>query len=226
MEKYDKQKVKIMLAAEDRQNKERQILSKESKKKAKLKLGWPLRIFVLTLSMSLLFGVLSEFVLSKSGLIIATVVIIILLIIAVVFDGIGVAVTACDGEVFKTMAEKNVRGAREALLMVKHCEKVASFSCDIVGDICSILSGSAGAAIVSKINLPSNLSAAVLIATLVSSFIASLTVFGKALGKTFAINSSASFVFKFARFISLFTSRKKRNRNDKKQKSKYRIQCK
>jgi len=219
MRQFDKGKVKILLQEEDKQNKERQI---EQSKKPHLKLGWPLKIFVLTLSMSLLFGVLSEFVLSKCGIVIAIIVIIILLVLAVLFDGIGVAVTACDGTAFKTMASQGIRGAREASIMVKHCEKVASFSCDIVGDICSILSGSAGAAITGKMALPAGTTASVLVATLVGSFIASLTVFGKALGKTYAINNSASFIFKFARFVSLFTSRKKRKRK----KSKYRIQAK
>lgn len=222
MEKYDKQKVKIMLDEQNKQNKERRESDENKKQKAKLKLGWPIKIFVLTLSMSLLFGVLSEFVLSKCGIAIAVVVIAILLVVAVVFDGIGVAVTACDNQTFNTMAAKGIRGAKEASVMVRHCEKVASFSCDIVGDICSILSGSAGAAIAGKITLPAGTTASVLVATLVGSFIASLTVFGKALGKTYAINNSASFVFKFGRVISLFTTRKKK----KNKKTKYSIKVK
>ncbi len=222
MEKYDKQKVKILLEAEDRQNKQRQVLSEANKKKTKLKLGWPLRIFVLTLSMSLLFGVLSEMVLSKSGIVVAVIVIVVLLVLAVLFDGIGVAVTACDAQAFKIMASEGVRGAKESAMLVRHCEKVASFSCDIVGDICSILSGSAGAAITGKMTLPAGTTASVLVATLVGSFIASLTVFGKALGKTYAINNSATFVFKFGKFLSLFTTHKKR----KNKKSKYSIKAK
>lgn len=222
MEKNSKQRVKILLEEANELNRSKQEKVEVKAKKSKIKLGWPLRIFVLTLSMSLLFGVLSEFVLSKCGIVIAIIVIAVLLVIAVFFDGVGVAVTACDGEAFKTMEKEGVRGARIASAMVKNCEKVASFSCDIVGDICSILSGSAGAAIVGKINMPWGTNAQVLVATLVGGFIASLTVFGKALGKTYAINNSASFVYKFARLISLFNLRKKR----KKQKSKYCIQKK
>ena len=223
MEKnFNKQRVKILLEEANEQNKARQANQGAQTKKSKLKLGWPIRIFVLTLSMSLFFGVLSEFVLSKCGIIIAIVVIAVLLVIAVLFDGVGVAVTACDGAAFKTMEKDGVRGARIASVMVKNCEKVASFSCDIVGDMCSILSGSAGAAIVGKINMPWGTNAQVLIATLVGSCIASLTVFGKALGKTYAINNSASFVYGFARVASLFVPRKRA----RKRKSKYCIQKK
>ncbi len=223
MEKgFNKQRVKILLEEANEQNKVKQEKNKAESKRAKIKLGWPLRIFVLTLSMSLLFGVLSEFVLSKCGIIIAVIVIAVLLVIAVLFDGVGVAVTACDGEAFKAMEKEGIRGARIASVMVKNCEKVASFSCDIVGDICSILSGSAGAAIVGKIDIPWGANAQVLIATLVGGFIASLTVFGKALGKTYAINNSASFVYKFARVVSLFSLRKKAKRH----KAKYCIQKK
>ena len=64
---------------------------------------------------------------------------------------LGVAVAASALEPFVAMASKRVKGSREAISLVKNAEKVSSFASDVVGDICGILSGAVGAALVIKI---------------------------------------------------------------------------
>ena len=145
---------------------------------------WPVKIFFLSLALSLVFSIGSEFVMSASGIIISSIIIILLIAIAVISDMIGVAVTACNTEPFTAMASRKVKGAREALILLKNADKVGSLCNDVLGDICGIVSGAAGASIVVRIteNLSSD-AGKILIAALISSFIAALTIFFKALGK-------------------------------------------
>ena len=49
------------------------------------------------------------------------------------------------------LAEHFMRGAKEAVWMVRNAEKVSSICNDVVGDICGIISGATGALIVAHI---------------------------------------------------------------------------
>ena len=57
---------------------------------------------------------------------------------------IGVAVTAADEKPFHSMSAQKVRGARVAITLKRNADKVGSFCNDVIGDICGIISGSAG----------------------------------------------------------------------------------
>lgn len=151
---------------------------------------WPIKIFFLSLALSLVFSIGSEFLMSKSGVVISALIIVVLIVIAVVSDMIGVAVTACSAEPFTAMASRKVRGAKEALLLLKNAEKVSSLCNDVLGDICGIVSGAAGASIVVRITASiSSETGVLLIGALVSSFIAAITVFFKAMGKKYSIDN-------------------------------------
>src|SRR5690554_1632429 len=69
---------------------------------------------------------------------------IVIIIIGVVFDIIGIAVTAASEVPFLSMASKKKRGAINAVRLIRKADQVSSFCNDVVGDICSIISGSAG----------------------------------------------------------------------------------
>ena len=71
--------------------------------------------------------------------------------LGIVFDMIGVASTSATEKEFHSMAAHRVRGAREAVWMVRNAEKVSSICNDVVGDICGIISGATGALIVAHI---------------------------------------------------------------------------
>ena len=118
--------------------------------KKNIKNSWPYKVFLLAIVLSLGFSILSEFVLGNAGIVVAVVVIVIFIALAIVTDMIGVAVTACSKEPFVAMCSKKVRGAKEGLMLIKNADKVASLCADVVGDVCGILSGAAGASIVAK----------------------------------------------------------------------------
>ena len=88
---------------------------------------------------------------------------------------------------------------------------------DVVGDICGVVSGSASAAIASKAVAHFTFSWRGVLPLVLSALVAALTVGGKAVGKSYAINSCTQIVhfagrviYMFRRFCSLFS--KKRDR--------------
>lgn len=113
------------------------------------------------------------------------------------------AVTSADEKVFHSMNSRKVRGANIAVKMVKNAEKVSNFCCDVIGDICGVVSGAASASI--SIIISNNLNTNVFITSLtVAAVVASLTIGGKALGKTFAINKSNIIIYESSKLISYF----------------------
>ena len=181
---------------------------------------WPVKIFFLSLALSLVFSIGSEFVMSASGIIISSLIIIVLIVIAVVADMIGVAVTACSVEPFTAMASRKVRGAREALVLLKNAEKVSSLCNDVLGDICGIVSGAAGASIVTRVtvNMTSN-AGLILVGALLSSFIAALTIFSKALGKKYSIDNCNKITLLVGKALSPFIGREKTDNTKSKPKT-------
>lgn len=191
---------------------------KKNKKTVK-KLGqsfwsWPIKIFLLAFALSLFFGITSEFLLSGAGVIVSILLILILIAVAVITDMIGVAVTACKVEPFTAMAARKVSGAKESLLLIKNSEKVSSLCNDVIGDVCGILSGAAGASITLKIILNNpNDSIKIIIASLISALIAGLTIFGKALGKKYAITNGDKIIIKLGKLLTLFSKKEKIQNN-------------
>ncbi len=192
---------------------------KSKDKKAGFKLrefSWSFKILFITIALSMLFGVLSEIVLKNGSLIIAIVLILILFVVGVVFDMIGVACTSCSIEPFMSMASKKEKGAKEGIALIRNADKVSSFCCDIVGDMCGILSGAAGAMIVAKLMLVSGSATEIVISALISSCIAGFVVFGKSIGKVFAVKKSSNIILLCGKFISNFNSNKKQKPKNEK----------
>ena len=92
------------------------------------------------------------------------------------------------------------KGAKEAIRLLKNANQVSSFCNDVVGDICGIVSGSTAAVIVT--HLQRDLSTtSVLISIGATALISGITIGGKALGKTVAINQCTSVVYRVARIM-------------------------
>jgi len=161
---------------------------------------------ILAISLSLSFSMLSELVLSRSTIIIAIIVIFVFITLAILTDMIGLAVASSNIEHFTAMAARKVKGSKQAIHLVKSADKVSSILNDVVGDVCGILSGAAGASIVAKIAIDNGGSfISILIPSLIAAIIAGLTIAGKALFKKVAIKHSNSITLHFARFINFFT---------------------
>jgi hypothetical protein len=187
-----------------------------AKNKKQSKYSWPIKVGVLTLALALGFGVLSEVMLSDAGIILAIAVIVIFLFISIVFDTVGVAVTSADESPFHSMAARKVPGAQESIKLLRNAERVSSICNDVIGDICGVVSGSASAAIAAQVLENFQFSWPRIITLLMSALVAGLTVGGKAIGKTFAINSCTKIVHAVGKIIwSLrnFPTYLKRNKN-------------
>jgi hypothetical protein len=131
-----------------------------------------------------------------------------IIIIGVIFDVIGISVTAADETPFHSMASKKLRGAKQSIKLLRNAPKVSSFCNDVVGDICSVVSGAAGTAIVYKLFINSkNIS---LYEVVLGALIAAFTVGGKAFAKNIGINNANYIVYKVGRTLSFFQSMKKK----------------
>lgn len=190
----------------------KQITNKVVKKKKQSRWNWPIKILVIALFLSLTISVLSEFVLGKVGVAVSVLIILFLWIFGVISDMIGVACAASTIEPFNAMCSRKVRGAKEGRFLVKNAEKVSSICNDVIGDICGIVSGAAGAVIAVKLiseNMSNSLQ--ILIAASISAVIAGLTIFGKAAMKKYAIDNSTKVILGVGKFLSLFTKRHKKS---------------
>lgn len=126
-----------------------------------------------------------------------------IIFIGIFADMIGVAATVARREALNAKAAKKIFGAKQGLFLVKHGDRVASFMCDIVGDICGTVSGAIGAAVVIRIiqNLGGSIT---LINLLIIGFISALTVGGKAFFKRYGIKKSNEIILSVGKFIAFF----------------------
>ena len=181
---------------------------KQNQKENKFKeyFGWPLIVLATSLLLSFSFSFISELALNDANIIIAILVIVVFMIISVITDIIGVAVTAADVNPFRSMSAKKIRGAKEAIILIKNADKVASIIADILGDICSILSGAAGAVVTAVlIGNSTDLVQTILIASSVSALIAGIIIFGKAIGKKIALDGCDKIVLTLGKLVNIFT---------------------
>ena len=175
---------------------------------------WPLIVLVTSLLLSFGFGFISELALSDANIFIAILVIVVFMFISVITDIIGVAVTAADVSPFRSMSAKKIRGAKEAIILIENADKVASIIADILGDICSILSGAAGAVVTAfLIGSKTDVIQTIVIASSVSATIAGIIIFGKAMGKRMALDGCDKIVLFLGKSVNVFTFGKLATKN-------------
>ncbi|MDP4092049.1 MAG: Mg2+ and Co2+ transporter CorB [Bacillota bacterium] len=153
--------------------------------------------------------------LKNTDTVIALIIVFAIIFVGIIFDIIGIAVTAADEAPFHAMASRKVYGAKQAILMIKHANKVASFCNDVVGDIAGVISGTASAYIIVKIAGQGNASETTVAGLIITGMVASLTVGGKAIGKTIAIHNSNYIVYKIAVITKFFVRNKKKKKSSK-----------
>ena len=179
------------------------IGEKRRKNKKIIEYGWIIKITLIAFVISFVFSFSSEIIIPNVNTIIGIILVLLFIVIGILFDMIGIAVTSADIKPFNSMSSRKVKEAKIAVKMIQNADKVSSFCNDVIGDVCGIISGSAGSII--ALSLSNLLSTHRFITTLfVTSLIAALTIGGKALGKSYAINKNNTILFKFAKFISHF----------------------
>lgn len=186
-----------------KENYSKKVSKVKNKNKRLVDLKWIIKITVLAFLISVIFSFFSEAITSNANSIIATIIILIFIGLGIIFDMVGIAITVADIKTFNSMATKQVRGARLAVRLIQNSEKASSFCNDVIGDICGIVSGSAGVALAAILSNTYNID--IFITTLIiTAVIASLTIGGKAIGKASAINKSTAILYKFSRILYWF----------------------
>ena len=162
---------------------------------------WVVTIFFVTIAISGIISLVSDEVMAKSSVAVAFIILLAIICLGIVFDIIGMAVATADEKPFHSMASRKVPGAHEAIRLLRNAERVSSICNDVVGDICGVVSGSASATIAALILTNVETGWPRGISLLMSALVAGLTVGGKAVGKTFAVNSCTEIVHLVGRVI-------------------------
>ncbi len=174
----------------------------EASKQERMKtIKWVVSIFFTTILISGIISLISDEVMANSSLAVAFVILLAIIFLGIVFDIIGMAVATADEKPFHSMAARKVPGAHEAIKLLRNAERVSSICNDVVGDICGVVSGSASATIATLILMNVNVGWPRGISLVMSALVAGLTVGGKAIGKTFAVNSCTQIVHMVGKVI-------------------------
>ena len=177
----------------------------DASKKARNKtIRWVVTIFLVTIFVSGLISFVSDLIMESSSVFVAFLILLAIVLIGIVFDVIGVAVTSADEKPFHSMAARKVAGSLEAIRLLRSAGRVSSICNDVIGDICGVVSGAASATIAAQVLRNFQFTWPEVVSLFMSALVAGLTVGGKALGKTFAINSCTQIVFATAKVIYTF----------------------
>lgn len=171
------------------------------KKERRKTVRWVLTIFLVTLVVSSTISLVSDRIMSASGMLVAFLILLAIILLGILFDIIGMAVASADEKPFHSMAARKVPGAKQSLMLLRNAERVSSICNDVVGDICGVISGSAAAAISMQVLQKFTFSWPQIVSLIMSSLVAGLTVGGKAVCKGFAIRSSTSIVSAVGRLL-------------------------
>lgn len=148
----------------------------------------------------------SESMLDGAGMAVALLILLLFIFLGILFDILGTAVMSADPKPFHSMAAHKEKGAKQALMLLRHADRVSSVCNDVVGDICGIVSGATGAVIVTQLQNGLNVQS-VLISVGVTAVVSGLTIGGKAMGKPFAMKQSTRVVYFAGRVLYLFRRR-------------------
>ena len=158
---------------------------------------WVIQVFVLAVTLSAALSLISSTALTGAGYVVAVSVLVAFIALGIVFDMIGVAVTAADPRPFHSRASHKEKGGKQAIRLLQNASRVSSVCNDVVGDICGIVSGTTAAVIVTRLQQDFS-TTSVLISIALTALISGLTIGGKALAKTVANNDCTRVVHRVA----------------------------
>lgn len=184
--------------------------SDASKKERSRTIRWVVTVFFFTLVVSGMISLISDEVMARSGLLAAFAILLGIVFLGIIFDIIGMAVATASEKPFHSMAARKVPGAQEAIRLLRNAERVSSICNDVVGDICGVVSGSASATIAALILTHVDLGWPRAVSLAMSALVAGLTVGGKAIGKTIAVNSCTQIVHLVGRVLHTLNRFKKK----------------
>ena len=188
-----------MLKKQQKEKNELENLIEVTKKKEKVKKEnidkkWIATVVIVAFLTSFTLSFISEMTIPNLSLWLGILVTLFFIFLGIFFDIIGVSVTTADEAVFHSMSSRKVKGANIAVKFKKN---------DVIGDVCGIISGAAGTTIAAILVTQFKFNTLFTSIT-VAAIIAAITIGGKAIGKSFAINKSNIVLYEFAKFISNF----------------------
>ena len=177
---------------------------KEELQKTKKKpMNWAVKATIITFVLSFFLGVFADVLSKNLNFVPALLVLVFIIMVGIIADMAGIAIATADEKTLNAMAARKMKGAKEALSLLKNAEKATSIFNDVIGDIAGIISGATGATIgvyvigmLGDILTSGNAQIGELITlSILSAVIASLTVGGKAAGKKYAIKNAEKIVY-------------------------------
>ena len=174
-----------------------------SNPKAKKRSRWVVIITIWTFILAVLISMVTQLIFSKiNSFFVSLFILLIIIITGILFDMIGIAATAADEVPLLSKAAKKVTGAREALYLIRNADRFSNFCNDVIGDISGIISGVMGALLVLRLISSGLFEAHPALSVVATGLISALTVGGKALGKTVAIERSTDIILSFATILT------------------------
>lgn len=165
--------------------------------------NWILIVFILTFILSILFSAISNVMAETFNEVVLFILLILTIAFGVLFDVIGTAVISANEASFHALNSRRIKGAKQGLFLIKNSSRISSVCNDIVGDVCGIISGALGAMIAISLSTRFSIPNTV-IAILVSAFVSSMTVGGKAIFKKIALTKADSITLVVSKTISKF----------------------
>lgn len=155
--------------------------------------NWIYKVFLMTFFLSVIFSFTSNVITSNANIFVMILITLLVIVIGIIFDMIGTATLSSNEAAFHAKSSRKIKGAKEAISLLKNSVKVASICNDVIGDICGIISGGMGAMV--ALSLSNIIGNTTISSILVSAIVSSLTVGGKAIFKTVAIKKCDEIVF-------------------------------
>ena len=173
----------------------------------KKNVNWIYKVFLLTFILSIIFSGISSVISNSFNNIVLFIILILVITTGILFDMIGVAFLTSEEASLHARASQKIKGAKEAIALLKNATKVSSVCNDVIGDICGIVSGSLGAVLTLSLVETFDLSN-ILTTIIITAVISSLTVGCKAIGKDIAAKNSDSIVFTVGKIINFISLKK------------------
>jgi CBS domain containing-hemolysin-like protein len=171
---------------------------------------WSLFISIVTFFLASVFTVASTTLLEGLSWGLGMLIVILLVLNGIFFDIMGIAATAASEVPFHGMASERVKGSKKAIYIVRNADRFSNFCNDVVGDVSSVISGAASAAVVFKLMESLNSGNEVLrvvVSVVFTALVSALTVGGKAMGKSFAIHYSTDIVLMIGKVFDMMEKR-------------------
>jgi len=165
---------------------------------------WSIFISVVTFSLAILFTIVSTAVLEGVNWGIGMLIVFLLVLNGIVFDVLGLAAASANEVPFHGMASEKVKGSKQSIYIVRNADRFSNICNDVIGDISSVISGAASAAVVLKLVGSfdeGNILLRSIVSILFTASVSAMTVGGKALGKSFAIHYSTSIILVVGKFF-------------------------